>query len=156
MDPADAPLLLSRGEYELTTDRAKVDVDLVHRFLTTDSYWARGISRRRVETAIEESLVLVIRHRDEQVAFARVVTDYATFAYLADVFVVPSHRGKGLGHWLVETALDHPLLRGLRRWCLATADAHGLYASHGFAPLSAPEEFMEITRPYNPTRGESP
>jgi GNAT superfamily N-acetyltransferase len=135
-----------RGPHTISDDRARLDLEIVHGFLTT-SYWSPGVARDVVERAVANSLVLGV-YRDTtdgatQVGFARVVTDRATFAYLADVFVLDAERGGGLGHWLVETALSHPELQGLRRWMLATADAHGLYAQHGFTPLDAPERFME-------------
>src|SRR5215211_6219443 len=115
-----------RGNYLITTDRSQIDLELVHRFLSEEAYWSRGVSRDVVERSIANSVNFVLLRGEEQVGFARVVTDYATFAWLADVFVLPAHRGTGLGTWLVETAVSHPDLRGLRRWTLATGDAHGL------------------------------
>jgi GNAT superfamily N-acetyltransferase len=129
---------------EVSTDRSRLDRDLVHRFLHDDAYWCRGISRAAVETAIDGSLCFGAYSRGIQVGFARVVTDRATFAYLCDVFVVPSHRGRGIGKLLVEAALDHPDVWGLRRVILATADAHGLYEALGFERLVEPERFMAI------------
>jgi GNAT superfamily N-acetyltransferase len=136
-----------RAPHTIDDDPARLDLDVVHGFLTT-SYWSPGVSRDTVARAAANSVVFGI-YRDgpqgstSQVGYARAVTDRATFAYLADVFVLESERGAGLGHWLVETVLAHPELQGLRRWMLATADAHGLYAAHGFAPLGVPERFME-------------
>lgn len=133
-----------RGEYAITTDPADLDLDFVHRFLSEEAYWSPGVAREVVERSIENSLNFMLLHRDDQVGFARVVTDRATFAWLADVFVVGAHRRDGLGKWLVETALSHPDLRTLRRWVLATADAHGLYAQFGFSPMAGDSRFMAL------------
>ena len=124
------------------TDKRRLDVERIHAFLTT-SYWAKGIPLDVVRRSIERSLCFGLYDVDEQVGFARVVSDGATFAYLADVFVLDSHRGRGLGKLLVSEVLAHPELQGLRRWVLATRDAHALYAQHGFTPLSNPQRFME-------------
>jgi GNAT superfamily N-acetyltransferase len=134
--------------YELSTDPARVDRALVHRFLRDDSYWARGVSRAVVDRCIEHSLCFGVYHGADQVAFARVVTDRAAIAYLGDVFVVPEHRRRGIGKWLVETVMAHPDLQGLRRFMLGTADAHSLYERYGFRPLAHPGRMMEIARPY--------
>ena len=131
-----------QGEFVVSTDRSRLDITLIHQFLT-HSYWAQGVSREVVERSIENSICFGIFHKDEQVGFARVITDRATFAYLADVFVLESHRGLGLGKFLMECISNHPQLQKLRRWMLATQDAHGLYAKFGFAPLARPERFME-------------
>jgi GNAT superfamily N-acetyltransferase len=121
--------------YEISTDRDRLDVDYIHAFLTT-SYWSPGVSREIVERAIAGSMCFGLYAPDgAQAGFARVVTDHATFAYLADVFVGEEHRGRGLGVWLVRTVLEHPDLQGLRRWMLATADAHDLYSRFGFERL---------------------
>jgi GNAT superfamily N-acetyltransferase len=128
--------------YEISTDRDRLDLDYIHAFLTT-SYWSPGVPRDTVAKAIAGSLNFGLYAADgAQAGFARVVSDYATFGYLADVFVDPDHQGRGLGVWLVETVLAHPDLQGLRRFLLATADAHSLYARFGFAPLDAPERYM--------------
>lgn len=135
-----------------------MDLDVIHGYLV-QSYWARGIPRDLVARAIAGSLPVGAFTRDgAQVGFARVITDTATFAYLADVFVLESHREKGLGRWLVESILAHPGLGGLRRWMLATQDAHELYRSYGFRPLANPDRFMEIHRPnpYLATEGTTP
>lgn len=134
----------ARGGYRISTDPALLDLEVVHGFLT-GSYWAAGVSREVVARSIERSLPFGLYRADDgaQVGFARVVSDEATFAYLADVFVLDAHRGQGLGRWLVRTVLSHPDLQGLRRWVLATRDAHGLYAGEGFAPLADPSIFME-------------
>ena len=144
----------TRGDFIISTDRARVDVEVVHRFLQS-SYWAAGIPLELVRRAVAHSLPFGLYRlgTGEQVGFARVVTDFATFAYLADVFIADTVRGRGLGKWLVETLVGHPELQGLRRWLLATRDAHSLYAQHGFTPLSAPERFMEKWDPEVYRRG---
>jgi len=128
---------------EITTERARINVDRVHGFLCNESYWARGIPREVVERSIEHSLPFAAYEGEELVGFARVVTDYAVFSYLADVFVVPAHRGRGISHELMAAIRSHPRLQGLRRWSLVTRDAHGLYAQFGFRPLASPERHME-------------
>lgn len=127
-------------EYAIDTDPSRLDLGAVHGFLK-DSYWARGVPKAVVERSAKNSLCFGLYRGEEQVGFARVVTDRATFACLADVFVLEGHRG--LGGRLMEVVLSHPELRGLRRWMLATADAHGLYRRHGFGGLRKPEIFME-------------
>jgi GNAT superfamily N-acetyltransferase len=132
-----------RPPYTISTDRRRIDVDLVTAELGR-TYWAAGMPREVVERAIAGSLCFGIYIGDAQVGFARVITDAATFAYLSDVFVLESHRGQGLGKWLIEVILAHPDLQGLRRFNLATRDAHALYEQFGFRPLSRPEMHMEI------------
>jgi GNAT superfamily N-acetyltransferase len=136
----------SRDGYEVSTDPARIDVDAVHAFLTT-SYWAAGIPRDLVKRAIAGSLPFGLYAPGGATAgFARAVTDRATYAYVADVFVSEPHRGRGLGKFLVESMLGHPDLQGLRRWALATYDAHGLYRQFGFAPAARPEIHMFAER----------
>ena len=131
-----------RGEYVVSTDASRLDFDVVHGYLKR-SYWAEGVSLDVVRRSVENSLAFGMYRNSEQVGFARVITDRATFAYLADVFVLEEHRGRDLGKWLVETVLSHPDLQGLRRWMLATRDAHELYRKHAFSGLGNPEIFME-------------
>jgi GNAT superfamily N-acetyltransferase len=131
-----------RGEYSISTDPDRLDIDVIHRFLSEDSYWAAGIDRQTVERSIENSICFGLYDDSRQVGFARVVSDRAAFAYLADVFVLPDRRGRGLGKWLVETVLSHPDLQNLRRFFLGTADAHSLYERHGFRPID-PSRMME-------------
>jgi GNAT superfamily N-acetyltransferase len=131
-----------RGEFTISTDRARLDLRVIHEFLTT-SYWAAGIPAEVVERSVEHSLPFGLYHHDRQVGFARVITDYATFAYLADVFVLEAYRGQGLAKWLVGVVVAHPRLQGLRRWMLATRDAHALYGKVGFVELKSPESWME-------------
>ena len=126
-----------------TTDKSELDRALIHGFLSQHSSWARGISRPLVERAIEHSLCFGGFVDQSQVAFARVVSDHATFAYLADVFVLPAHRGRGYGKLITLAALSHPELQGLRRFMLATSSAHGLYAQFGFASPARPDSLME-------------
>jgi GNAT superfamily N-acetyltransferase len=130
------------GEYEISTDPARLDLDVVHRFLSEEAYWSPSVSRDVVERSIENSICFGLYRKGRQVGFARVVTDKAAFAYLADVFVLPDHRGHGLGKWLIETVLAHPDLQGLRRFFLGTADAHSLYERYGFRPVD-PGRMME-------------
>ena len=133
----------TRDAFTVTTDRARLDRDVIHRFLAS-SYWAENIPRAVVDKAIDNSLCFGLLEESRQIGFARVMTDCATFAYLADVFVLPDHRGAGLGKWLIECVMSHPELQGLRRRLLGTRDAHGLYRQFGFTPLKHPEIFMEI------------
>lgn len=135
-----------KGEFVVSTDKNRIDLDVVHNFLT-ESYWAKGISRQVVARSIENSLCFGVYGDGKQVGFARVISDCATFAYIGDVFVLDSHRGHGLGKWLMECIMAHPRLQGLRRWSLVTADAHGLYTKFGFTPLKAPEKYMEKHNP---------
>jgi N-acetylglutamate synthase-like GNAT family acetyltransferase len=128
------------------SDPARLDMDVIHDFLT-HCYWSKGISRELVERAVRNSLCFGVYDGDRQVGFARLVTDQATFAYLADVFILESHRGRGLSRKLVAAITSDPRLKGLRRWLLATRDAHGLYAQFGFTPLAKPERFMELHDP---------
>jgi GNAT superfamily N-acetyltransferase len=132
-----------RDDYEISTDSSRLNLDLIHDFLSHHTYWASGRSREVVQRSIENSLSFGIYQGTSQVGFARVVTDYATFAWIADVFVLPEHRGRGLSKWLMEVMLAHPQLQGFRRWLLATKDAHGLYEHFGFIPLHRPERWME-------------
>jgi GNAT superfamily N-acetyltransferase len=128
--------------YIISTDTSRLDLGMVHSFLKS-SYWAAGVPFEVVERSVQNSMVFGVYRGAEQTGFARVVTDRATFAYLADVFVLETHRGRGLGKWLIETILSHPDLQGLRRWMLATRDAHELYREHDFDSLQTPEIFME-------------
>ena len=129
------------------TDAARLDLDVIHRFLSTRSYWAEGVPREVVARSIANSLCFGVYDGAQQVGFARVISDYATFAYLADVFIIESYRGRGLSKALMETVLSHPHLQGLRRWTLGTADAHGLYRKFGFAEPRYPERQMERADP---------
>lgn len=159
-----------RGEFLVSTDPARIDLDLVYEFLT-NCYWAKGIPRDVVARSIENSLCFGIydesvpespssrkgREKDgatakpgapRQVGFARVISDFATIAYLGDVFVLESHRGHGLGKWMMECIMHHPALQRMRRWILLTRDAHGLYSQSGFTPVKKPENYMELHNPH--------
>lgn len=141
------------GEFTISTDRKRLDIKTIHRFLSTDTYWAQGRSVEIVQRSLDNSFTFGVYKNHQQVGFARVVTDYATFAWVADVFVLPEHRGQGLSKWLMEVILAHPELQGFRRWVLATKDSHTLYKRFGFIPLHKPERWME--RP-DPNMQESP
>lgn len=132
-----------RGEYRISTDRERLDLDVIYDYLSLQSYWAKGRSRETIRRSIENSVAFGLYKGAELVGFARVITDYATFAWLADVFVLDGERGHGLGKWLVEVILSHPELQKFRRWVLATKDAHGLYRPFGFEELKRPERWME-------------
>jgi GNAT superfamily N-acetyltransferase len=140
----------TRDAFLVSTEPSLVDVDVVHRWLTESSYWVPGIPRAIVAHGIEHSLNfgLYVGEDRRQIGLARVITDYATFAYVCDVFVLDEHRGGGLGVWLMECVAAHPELQGLRRWMLGTKDAHGLYEKTGFAPVAAPDRWMERVQTY--------
>ena len=139
------------NQFIISTDPEKLDLEIIHEMLSR-TYWARGISREVVERSIQGALCYGIYDHSQNpvygrlVGFGRVITDYATFAYLSDLFVIESHRGLGLSKWMVECIQKHPQLQNLRRWLLVTADAHGLYQQFGFKPLHKPEMYMEITK----------
>lgn len=140
-----------RGEYVISTDKNRFDLGVVHGFLST-SYWAAGIPLEIVKKSIEHSLSFGVYKGEQQVGFARVVTDYATFAYIGDVFILEEFRGQGLSKWMMEIIADHPELQGLRRWLLLTRDAHRLYEKTGFVRPRTPERYMEkyFADAYNP------
>jgi GNAT superfamily N-acetyltransferase len=130
--------------YEISADPARLDLDVIHRYLSEEAYWSPGVPREVVARAVANSLCFGIYANDgAQVGFARLVTDRATYAYVADVFVLTEHRGKGLSKRLMETIIAHPEVQGLRRWMLATRDAHELYARYGFTPVAKPDRLME-------------
>lgn len=142
-----------QGEFSISTDPKRLDIETIHRFLSSESYWAQGRPIETVQRSLDHSFTFGLYLKDKQIGFARVVTDYATFAWVADVFVLHEYRGQGLSKWLMEVILGHPELQGFRRWVLATKDAHTLYERFGFIPLHKPERWME--RP-DPTMQESP
>lgn len=135
-----------RGNFTVSCDPARIDLGVVSRFLAS-SYWAKGIPEQTVAKSLANSLCFVLLDGDQQVGFAKIISDRATIAYLNDVFVLPEYRGHGLAKWMMECVLNHPELQGLRRWVLATRDAHGLYKQFGFTALSKPEVFMELLNP---------
>jgi N-acetylglutamate synthase-like GNAT family acetyltransferase len=133
--------LHTKENYTISTDKLKLDVAVIHNFLS-HSYWAEEIPLEIVQKSIEHSLCFGVYHHHQQVGFARVISDYATFAYIADVFIVTEQRGKGLSKWLMECILKHEQLQGLRNVCLMTRDAHSLYAQYGFKNILLPQNFM--------------
>ncbi len=135
------------GEFIVSTDRSRLQIEVIHKYLREESYWARERTREQTETAIKNSLPFGVYKGENQIGFARVVTDYATFAYLGDVYILAEYRGRGLSKRLMETIINHPDLQGFRRWILATRDAHALYEKFGFAALRFPERWMEKTAP---------
>lgn len=145
----------ARAGYTISTDPALLDVAKIHRYLSEQSYWAQGITRELVERSIKNSLCFGV-YSDvsappQLVGFARAVTDYATFAYMADVFILPGYQGQGLGKWLVVAMLEHPELQSLRRWTLRTEDAHDLYRRFGFDTEQEPQKYMS----YRPQQSNS-
>jgi GNAT superfamily N-acetyltransferase len=132
-----------RGEFLISTNLERLQREVIHDFLSTQSYWAQQRSLEVVARSLENSLNFGLYKGERQIGFARVVTDYATFAWLADVFIVAEHRGSGLSKWLLQVITSHPQLQGLRRWVLATRDAHELYRRFGFRQLENPDRWME-------------
>ena len=140
-------MLIMRDSFEIDTDRSRLDVDAIQSFFENESYWAQTRTRQQTETAIANSICFGLYDGERQIGFARVVTDKATFAYIGDVYVLEEFRGQGLSKCLVENIIEHPELQGLRRWILATLDAHGLYEKYGFHELVHPERWMERPAP---------
>lgn len=130
-----------RRDFLISTDKRKLQVKTIHRFLTK-SYWSTGISIAKVRKSISHSVCFGVYHKEKQIGFARVITDYVRFGYLADVFIVEEYRGKGLSKWLMKSILEHRKLKNIQAWMLATRDAHGLYSQFGFEPLSEPKKYM--------------
>ncbi len=136
-----------KKNYYINSDKSQLDIEVIHLFLT-NSYWAKNIPKKVVQTAIDNSLCFgVYDNKKHQVGFARVITDKATFAYLSDVFILPKHRQQGLSKLLISEIQQHPELHNIRRFMLATADAHKLYQQYQFSSLTQPDLFMEIWRP---------
>ena len=138
----------------ISTDKNLLDIGMIYKYLNEDSYWAQGIPLVTLRKGIENSLCFGVYHNNKQVGLARVVTDKATFAYLCDVFILPEFRRLGLSKWLIQSIVKYPELQGLRRWSLATADAHGLYSQFGFTQITRPEGWMEIFKPYQSLKKE--
>ena len=138
---------IRQGEYEIDTDKRRLDIAGIHRFLSNESYWAQNRSLEQTLTAIENSLCFGVYKGREFAGFARVISDRATFAYIGDVFILDGHRGKGLSKWLMKIIVEQPDMQGLRRWLLATRDAHSLYAQFGFVSLAHPDRWMERPAP---------
>ncbi len=138
------PITHTRGEYVISTDKSRLDPVALHDYLK-DAYWCKGIPYEFVKRAIKHTaLCFGVYSQDQQVGYARIISDITTFAYLADVYIHPDHQGHGLGKWLMECIMAHPELKHIRRWTLATKDAHGLYEQYGFKPLARPQRLMEI------------
>ena len=135
------------GEYVISTDKNKLQPDVIHRFLTEESSWSKGISLVRVAKCIATSLNFGIYYNEMQVGYARVISDFATIAYLGDVFVLKEFRGRGLSKFLMQAIMSHPELQGMRRWMLLTNDAHELYKQYGWTELHNPEKWMEKHNP---------
>ena len=134
--------------YFISTDKDLLDFDMMFDYLSKESYWSKGIKAEVLRKGIDNAMSFGVYHDKKQMSYAKVVTDKATFAYLADVFILEQYRGLGLSKWLMQTIKEHPDLQGLRRWMLATADAHGLYTQFGFEPISNPERWMQVFSPY--------
>jgi GNAT superfamily N-acetyltransferase len=139
----------NKEDYLLSTDKRKLQLDVIHQFLS-NSYWAKNIPLALVKKTVAGSLCFGLYYKQKQIGFARIITDSATFAYLADVFIVEEHRGKKLSSWMMEYIMSYDELKGLRRWMLATRDAHGLYKKFGFNALDEPDRIMQkkINNPY--------
>ena len=136
-----------RGKFSIDTERARLDLNVIQSFLNIESYWAQERTLEQIKTSIENSICFGLYDGTAQIGFARVVSDQATFAYLGDVFILDGFRSQGLSKWLMETLLEHPDLQNLRRWILATRDAHGLYKQFGFNDLKHPDRWMERPAP---------
>jgi GNAT superfamily N-acetyltransferase len=128
----------------ISTEKARLDLKAIHHFLSTQAYWSLNIPYSRVEEAVAHSLNFGLYYKEQQIGFARVVSDFSCIAYLGDVYVLPEFRGQGLSKWLMKTIMEYPELQGLRRWILSTVDAHGLYKQSGWAPVAYPERWMEV------------
>jgi len=149
-------LSAQREGFSVSTDPGRLDVTAIHQFLSQDSYWSKGIPRPVLEKALQHSLCFGLYEGARQIGLARVITDRATYFYLCDVYVLESHRGRGLGRWLIECVVGHPELQGMRRMSLVvTLDAHALYAQFGFVPPAKPERYMEKLEPDIYSRGIS-
>jgi len=128
----------------ISTDKAKLDLDTIHDFLSTKAYWCINIPKEKVQTAIKNSLCFGVYQDKKQIGFARIISDFSTTAYLGDVYILEEYRGKGISKWLMETVMNYPHLQGLRRWILLTGDAHGLYKQFGWTQISDPTKWMEL------------
>ena len=140
-------LEVNRDQFTISTDPTRLDIDAICDFLTR-AYWANTRPRERTDLAIQNSLVFGVYDNNKQIGLARVVTDYSIFAYLCDVFIHEEYRAHGLGKWLIQTVMEHPDLKDVRRWLLVTSDAHGLYKQYGFTSIEEPERWMQIFKPF--------
>jgi len=137
-------ITLYKEGFCISTDKTKLDVDSIHKFLSTQAYWCLNIPKDTVQTAIENSLCFGVYQNEKQIGFARVISDFATIAYLGDVYILEEYRGNGLSKWLMEAIMSHPHLQGLRRWILLTGDAHGLYRQFGWTDIADSSKWMEL------------
>lgn len=137
-------IAVEKDQFLISTDKRKLDIDSIHEFLSTKAYWSLNIPKETVRKSIENSLCFGLYDGEKQVGFARVISDFATIAYLGDVYVLEQYRGHGLSKWLMETVMSHPQLQGLRRWILLTGDAHGLYRKFGWTDIADPTLWMEL------------
>ena len=146
---------VTRDNFLISTDKSKLDIGLIHNYLSKESYWAKGIPLEILKRSIDNSVCFGLYDGTAQAGFTRVVTDKATFAYIGDVFILEKYRGKNLSKWLMETILKHPELQGFRRWMLLTRDAQELYRKFGFIEFHAPERCMELWTPDVYTKNET-
>ena len=137
-------LILYKDGFCISTEKARLDLKAIHHFLSTQAYWSLNIPFSRIEKAAAHSLNFGIYFNEQQVGYARIISDFSTIAYLGDVYVLPEFRGRGLSKWLIQTTMEHPELQGLRRWLLGTRDAHGLYQQFGWTHIANPEKWMEV------------
>lgn len=138
---------VTQDSFRISTDPALLDLEVIYHYLSTESYWAQGIPFETFKTSVDHSLNFGLYDGDRQIGYARIVSDFATVAYLGDVFVLSEYRGRGLSKWLMATVMAHPNLQGLRRWILLTRDAHGLYKQHGWQTIASPDRWMEKHQP---------
>ncbi|NLR79762.1 GNAT family N-acetyltransferase [Chitinophaga eiseniae] len=135
---------IHEGEYTVSTDRSRLDINAIHDYLSRESYWSQNIPFDIVKQSVENSIPFGVYHGQQQIGFARVITDNALFGYLADVYILTPHRGKGLSKLLMRIIMNHPVIKGLRRLLLITSDAHGLYRQFGFTEIPNPEKYMQV------------
>jgi GNAT superfamily N-acetyltransferase len=137
-------IITVKDDFIISTDKSKLDIDSIHQFLSTKAYWCLGIPKTTVQRAIQHSLCFGVYQNEKQIGFARIITDYATIAYLGDVYILEEYRGQGLSKWLLDIIMGHPDLQGLRRWILLTGDVHGLYRQFGWTDLADHTRWMEL------------
>ena len=137
-------LVVHKDDFSISTEKSKLDLKGIHHFLSTQAYWSLNIPFKKVEKAAANSLCFGLYFGEQQIGYARIISDYTTVAYLGDVFVLPEYRGLGLSKWMMQTIMSHPELQGLRRWILLTGDAHGLYEQFGWKGIASPERWMEL------------
>ena len=133
-----------KNDFCISTDKSKLNIEVIHDYLSNESYWCKNVPFEKVKRSIEHSLNFGLYYKDKQAGFARIVSDFTTVAYLGDVFILPGYRGLGHSKWMMETIMSHPDLQGLRRWILLTRDAHGLYKKFGWTEIENPARWMEL------------